>query len=183
MSRRAERGVVLIMSLIFLVVISLVAALAVRRSISGEQVSKALRTNAVAFQAAETALRYCEDQILRTGKIPKGAAQWEPHPAPLDGTAPVLWRDRANWEPGTSASVEMAGGMVDSQDPAARALPTPPRCMVESMWLPGDAERREAFLITAVGFSPDYRLGASGIPDSGGEVWLQSTIAAGARGK
>lgn len=48
--------------------------------------------------------------------------------------------------------------------------------MVERLRLNSEeGARREAFLVTAVGFSPDYRK-ESGKPDSGGEVWLQSTV-------
>lgn len=174
---RRQRGVVLIVSLILLIVISLVAVMAIRASISGEQVSKALRTNAAAFQAAETALRFCEDQMLRNGKIVSGGVTTLPHPYPTDGTAPALWSVRANWALAAGKAVEIDAAAVNSANAAARSLPVLPRCMVEERRFPRDeGARREAFLITAVGFSPDYRLGASGKPESGGEVWLQSTL-------
>ncbi len=173
---RRQRGVVLIVALVLLIAISFVAALAVGRSISGEQVSKAFSTQAVAFQAAETALRYCEDQVLRTGKVTSGGVTHEPHPYPLDGTAPALWSSRANWEPSGGKAVEIDAGVINSLDPAARTLPKLPRCMVEQLRLNSDeGAARQTFLITAVGFSRDYRL-VSGKPDTGGEVWLQSTV-------
>lgn len=63
-----------------------------------------------------------------------------------------------------------------SDEAVARSLEVVPRCMVERLRLNSEeGARREAFLVTAVGFSPDYRK-ESGKPDSGGEVWLQSTV-------
>ena len=171
----AQRGVVLIMALVLLVMISLIAVLAVQRATSGEQISKALRTHAVAFQAAEAALRYCEDQMLKSGAVMSGARRMPPHPDPLDGTKPSLWSDRANWEPAAGRAVELDPGLVNSADAAARSLPMLPRCMVESTSLPGETTRRPAFLITAVGFSADYHR-THGKPDAGGEVWLQSLV-------
>jgi type IV pilus assembly protein PilX len=174
--RTRAHGVVLIMALILLILISFLAALAARHAVSGEQVSNALRTNTVAFQAAETALRFCEDQILRHGMVVSGDTTRVPQPYALDGTAPELWRTRANWDPAKGIAVAIDTGIVDSKDSAARRLGFPPRCMVEERRLNEGDGRRKAFLITAVGFSSDYRLGGSGKPESGGEVWLQSTV-------
>lgn len=171
----AARGIVLIVVLILLIVISLVAALAVQRSISGEQVSKALRTQTEAFQAAETALRYCENQILENSTISNGTSLHTPHPVPLDGTAPALWKDRANWASRAGKAVAIDDKLANSSDPAARTLTVLPQCMAERIDLPGDGARREAFVVTAVGYSPDYRA-TNGKPESGGEVWLQSTV-------
>lgn len=174
----AQRGVVLIMSLILLIVISLVATLAIRASISGEQVSKSLRTHTAAFQAAETALRYCEDQILRHAQVGSGASAKLPHPVPADGTAPALWSSRANWVLSAGKAVEIDAAAADSSDSAARSLPVRPRCMVEKVLLQNDGggAARDSFVVTAVGFSRDYRTSAAGKPISGGEAWLQSTV-------
>jgi type IV pilus assembly protein PilX len=167
---------VLIMALILLILISFLAALAVRHAVSGEQVSKALRTSTVAFQVAETALRFCEDQVLRNGSVASGTKTQDPHPYPPDGSAPELWRNRANWEPAAGKAVEIDIRTAYSDEAAARSLEVLPRCMVERLRLNSEeGARREAFLVTAVGFSPDYRK-ESGKPVSGGEIWLQSTV-------
>ncbi|HZF85913.1 MAG TPA: PilX N-terminal domain-containing pilus assembly protein, partial [Burkholderiaceae bacterium] len=89
--RIRQRGVVLVMALILLVIVSLVGAMAIRSAISGEQVSKSFRSNAMASQAAETALRYCEDQVLRsTGAVIV-------NPLPVSGGGAELWKTRSNW--------------------------------------------------------------------------------------
>ena len=49
-----QRGIVLAVALVFLAILSLVGLYAMRGSILGEQVSKNIRANEVATQAAET---------------------------------------------------------------------------------------------------------------------------------
>jgi type IV pilus assembly protein PilX len=179
-SNLRQRGIVLIMALILLIMISLIATVAIRRATTGEQVSKGLRTQTVAFQAAETALRFCEDQILKNTKVTSGTRTLEPADYPEDRrSSPSLWKTRANWELSTGKAVAIDIAVVNSTDAAARTLKDAvlPRCMVERLWLPSeDGAEVEAFLITSVGYSPDYRTNAKGTPDSGSEVWLQSTI-------
>jgi len=179
-ARAAGRGIVLVLALVLLVLISLVAAVAIRRATSGEQVSKALKTHTVAFQAAETALRFCEDQVLKNSRIASGKDVLEPVPYPMDGSAPALWNSRANWDPAAGKALAIDTTLVNSKDSAARQLPKTvlPRCMVEQLRLPSDEGAEvDAFLITAVGFSADYhQTTSSSPPDAGGEVWLQSTV-------
>jgi type IV pilus assembly protein PilX len=174
-----QRGIVLIMALILLIMISLIATVAIRRATTGEQVSKGLRTQTVAFQAAETALRFCEDQILKNTKVNSGTSTLEPADYPEDGSSPSLWKTRANWELSSKKAIAIDTSVVNSTDAAARTLKDAvlPRCMVERLRLPNEEGAEiEAFLITSVGYSPDYRTNAKGTPDSGSEVWLQSTI-------
>ena len=161
------------MALVLLVLVSLVATFAIRRATLGEQVSKAMRTQTVAFQAAETALRYCEDQIVKDG-----AGAPAPIPYPLDGSAPEQWKKRANWELTAGKAKAIDASIVNLDDDAARKFSNDllPRCMVERLRLPDEGEELEAFLITAVGYSHDYRLNADKMPETGTEVWLQSTI-------
>ncbi len=164
----------LVMSLVLLILVSLVATYAIRRAISGEQVSKGMRTQAVAFQAAETALRYCEDQILKGGPNAPTAM-----PFPVDGGAPEQWKTRANWALDAGKAKVLDKSFANSADASARPLPDAvlPRCMAESMRMRNDAGSEVvALLVTAVGYSPDYRLNANGVPETGSEVWLQSTL-------
>lgn len=172
-SVRAQRGVVLVMSLILLVIVSLVGAMAIRSAISGEQVSKSFRSNALASQAAETALRYCEDQVLR------GTSAVIVNPLPVSGGGAELWKTRSNWALTTKA-IRVPAAVVNSADSAARTLATEqlPRCMVEQyplLSVPGSLPR-QSYLVTAVGYSPDYSENSAGLRQSGSEVWLQSML-------
>lgn len=172
-----QRGAVLAISLIFLGVLSLAAMYAMRGSILGEQVSKNLRANEVAYQAAETALRLCELGSLDSTVL---AVKKNHAPNSLAPSAmPDTWQARANLFDADKVTV-----IPDSDLAAAgmRNLPVAPRCIVETYSLPpapGEDPRSVGFmkphLITAVGFSPDYEAGAdNGPPVSGSEVWLQS---------
>ncbi|MCK9514485.1 MAG: PilX N-terminal domain-containing pilus assembly protein [Ottowia sp.] len=167
--QRQQRGIVLVLALVFVVVISLAGLYAMRGSIIGEQVSKNIRANTVATQAAETALRYCEDEVRR-GAMP--ASQVVELPVTLAaGSLPGHWQTRANWFSSTGAEPEGEGdgdggdnGDEEAGDgPTAtttafveipadklaasgmRALPVAPRCMVERFKLPpAPGEPREA---------------------------------------
>lgn len=168
---KEERGIVLVLALILLVIISMVAIMSVKGSISGEQVSNNLRSNAVATQAAETALRFCENEVL------SGVTTLVINDLPVAGTEtiPNLWATRANW---TAAMANTAtAAITNSTDAAGRTLNTLPQCMIEKyplVTLQG-APPRDSYLITARGFSPDYAVNGGQVI-SGGEVWLQSIL-------
>lgn len=175
---RRQRGAVLAISLIFLGVLSLAAMYAMRGSILGEQVAKNIRANEVARQAAETALRYCEDEIR------KGSATVVVNTASLalaPGAMPDEWQTRSNLFDNAKATAVPASHLAAT---GMRDLPVAPRCIVESYGLPpapGEDPRSVGFLrphlVTAIGFSPDYEPGADDGPAvSGSEVWLQSVV-------
>ncbi len=171
-----QRGIVLAVALVFLAILSLVGLYAMRGSILGEQVSKNIRANEVATQAAETALRYCEDRV-------RTAQPLTTHEAPVDlapGELPNRWQTRANWFDDTIA-VEVPSAQLVATD--MRPLPVLPRCIVERFTLPpapGEDPRSVAFmhphLVTAIGFSADFERDSSNRAISGSEVWLQSIL-------
>jgi hypothetical protein len=63
----AQQGVVLIIALVMLVTISLLTTLSIRSAVSTESVSGNVRTTEMATQAAEIALRYCEEAVVQLG--------------------------------------------------------------------------------------------------------------------
>ncbi len=161
---RPQSGVVLIFALIMLVVISMVALMSLKSSISGEQVSNNLRTSALATQSAEAGLRYCENLVLTAGP---GLIINE---LPLTVTTglPNLWETRANWT--TTFAMVVPASFVDSTVDATRAQRTLPMCMVERYRMLGAAD---SFLITSIGYSPDFSKNAAGVVIAGGETWMQ----------
>jgi type IV pilus assembly protein PilX len=67
-NRKKQRGFVLAVSLIFLVVMTLLATSAIRKNILDEKLVGNLRSQNLAFQAAERGLRFCEAALdLRMG--------------------------------------------------------------------------------------------------------------------
>jgi type IV pilus assembly protein PilX len=178
-----QKGVVLVMGLILLAVISLVAMYTLRSTLTGEQVSKNIRSHALAMQSAENALRICENSV-RAGLTTLGTgANQVPFvvnstPESLaSGESPVNWRTRANWmstspRMATQIPVELIGNIE------ARPVPSP-RCMVEQYELPFMGEDKtltQPYLITAIGYSSDYQVDSNGNSISGSEIWLQSVL-------
>lgn len=176
--QRRQQGVVLVMALILLGVISLVAIYTMRGAIVGEQVSKNLRTNAVTMQSAENALRLCEDTV-RSGQNQLGGVSFVKNEVPENlpgGDMPNQWKTRANWLSAAGKATLISADLVVVS--GMRPLPQP-RCMVEQYRLirpDGDTTLSDPYLVTAVGYSPDYVADANGNAISGSEVWLQSVL-------
>jgi type IV pilus assembly protein PilX len=108
-SVKKQRGVVLLVSLLFLIVLTLLGVAASRIVTSEERQSRYLREYNTAFQASESAMRDARDDIdgiLATGRIIPDSRLYGLLPTPdcqtgfctydEAGTAPP-WRNEANW--------------------------------------------------------------------------------------
>lgn len=168
---RGERGSVLVLTLVLLIVVGLVATASMRLSVSSERVVNNLRLEALALQYAELGLRYCESQLQRP-PISRELSLQNLEDLPSVATADVIWNQEATWsEQGSSVVL-----VPQAQIAQAHSTFSPPRpqCLVEKVeWTPTE----EIFLVTARGFSPGYRRDASGRTTAGAVVWLQSTLA------
>jgi len=103
-----QRGFVMLTAMVFLLVLTILALTAVRRATQGENIAKNLGEQNIAFQAAETALRYCQKEIELTlagdNQLRPGTVQTV-NGIPIlkyQGTFPVyplpqIWRSRTNW--------------------------------------------------------------------------------------
>ena len=169
----AQRGIVLIMSLIMLVVISMLATMSMRNATSSEAVSSGVRTTALASQAAEAALRFCENTTVQ---ISGGAAA----PAGfniLPTSTPPIWQSTANWDQVTTSVYLVPLATVNNADGYA-TYQRSPECMIERVPVVtamGAVSNTSTYVITARGFGPEVAATA-GIRPVGSEVWLQSTI-------
>ena len=126
---RIQSGIALPVVLIFLVVMLLLGATAIRNVTLGEKMAGNQRNQQLAFQAAESALRYCENAVQ--GSVPTGG------PAPVKQAPAVspnanLWEVADNWKGGTDVSIEVPRPADASGNPTD-GLTTAPRCMVEDM--------------------------------------------------
>ena len=192
----AQRGVVLIMALIMLVVISLLATLSMRNATSTESISGNVRTTELATQAAEIALRYCEEAVAQSIGWP---GTLDPLPFIPAFSSTPLWSVLTNWDGATSsaAPADPTGPVLVipstsiNQAGAGVTFKRPPECMVERMQMvaPGNTAviTSTTFVITARGFGPDVAADTSGVrprpkrgsedsKERGSEVWMQSTI-------
>jgi type IV pilus assembly protein PilX len=171
-----QSGVVLIISLIMLVVISILATLSIRNATSSEKVSANVRTTELAAQAAEIALRYCEEAVLQ---INSGTGSLTSLPTVLSYASPPAWQTITNWDGNTSAPFVVPEASVNQVD-ANVTFNRYPECMVERVQVidgAGAVSLTSTYTITARGFGPEVpAVTAARLRPTGSEVWMQSTI-------
>ena len=139
-----QRGVVLPLALVILVMVTMIAVVAMRGVTTEERISANLRSSSVAFEQSELALRYCE-QIALAGGDPLLAAR-------IDSTSVtgLAWRDPANW--GTSST------KLQHPPTGQYSGLSAPGCLIEAVRAPlGRTEtstrvENAAYTITARGF-------------------------------
>jgi type IV pilus assembly protein PilX len=176
------QGASLIIVLIMLVVIGLTSAASLRNASSNERVSNNFRMHLLAEQYAEAALRYCEAQLtsadgLRVASLREAALLAFTGPAAPGWVNPLTWTGAG----GAFASLtSVPGGFVKSSVSAFVPLLLP-QCAVERQALPllqngVSVGSTDVYVVTARGFSPDYRESRPGLSTSGSVVWLQSWL-------
>lgn len=174
--RSRQSGVVLIISLIMLVVISILATLSIRNATSSEKVSSNVRTTELASQAAEIALRYCEEAVLQ---IDSGVGSLTSLPTVLDYASPPAWQTITNWDGSTSTPFVIPEASVNQIDTEV-TFNRYPECLVERVQVvdsTGAVSTTSTYTITARGFGPEVpAVTAARLRPTGSEVWMQSTI-------
>jgi len=169
--RHGQQGVVLIVALIMLMILSVLASISVRGASSTEQVANQSRQQALARQTAETALRFCEQQVQLFAANP--ATGFAPEAAPVGAGTPYSWQTMGNWDtlPAPSANLKTVA-VTSSGDVGTNVyFARQPECMAQYL-TPADTK---VFVTTARGFGPE--VGAKdGSAPRGTEVWLQSVI-------
>lgn len=191
---KGQRGVVLIMALIMLVVISMLTAISVRNATSSEGVNANVRQTQLATQAAETALRYCEGGLITRLTYTTGV-QTPTYIVSPPSSSTVTMTDIHWQEPVSGTPTSMVTGNWDttSSGNANRilVLPTasvnragvtttfarPPECMIERLNPLASNRHTKNFVITARGFGPEVAAADSNRSRPiGSEVWMQSTL-------
>ena len=176
---QAERGIVLVIALILLVIISLLAVTSLRNAGSSESVAGNVRTTELATQAADIALRHCESSAIKITKLIANASDTSAqatYPTTLVEanvqrvTTADQWKSVSNWDSTTTAVFVLPSTLVGNTATYQR----PPECMVESLTGVTPTGPPASFVITARGFGPEVAAG-TGRP-AGTVVWLQSTI-------
>lgn len=144
--RRGQRGVSLLMVLILLIVMSVLGIAVLRSSAMQERMSANMRDRSLAFQAAESALRYAQWEVLgvaasgwdkldkvptavdctNTSICPAGSvAAWRAVPSgKYDATrlaaAPEYWIEYLGIGPGYKGSCDSVPPSIDCQSPMYR---------------------------------------------------------------
>lgn len=163
---RGERGVALIVAMIVLVIIGLTSVSVMRGALSSDQLVNNSRVQTLASQAAQIALRYCENQAnadTLPGSFHLGAS------AAPDA---LNWLEFDNWSVDTIVN-EVPDLYMETAD-STFAPSKAPQCIAQCTVLP---DGTKVLQTNSRGFSPDYSdEDADGYADSGSVVWLQSTV-------
>lgn len=163
---RRQQGIVLIVVLIMLVVIGLASAYTMRQSINADSIAQNVRSEALAQEAAQIALRFCERQATGQPATIKAAETGQA----TDGH----WNNLAHWQGQGGDSAPTTLQAADVADATASFTPsTLPQCMAEYRTF---GAGQQVVVVTARGFSPDYEQDAAGNTTRGSVVWLQSTL-------
>lgn len=185
--RHGQRGVLLVVTLIMLLIISGIAAVSIKGAGSTEIVANNARTQAMAMQVAEAALRYCEMgainehrlTVTETFAVTSSTHTFAIRPAPVNA-ASRWWRNLSSWQGASPvataislSSLDTLGASSSSSGSSTFALvfKRDPDCIAQY------AEASNKVLwITARGFGPDVAQGSVGSIPFGSEVFLQSTL-------
>ena len=156
-----QQGIVMVMTLILLTVMAVSTAVAVRLSLTTDMVGANLRARTLAFQAAEAALRYCEEKVT---------SEFTSLPMLVNYQKDEEWLDEAAWAGPAKLEVPREKlGLPDNikknpqclfryltiDDWRKIAPPEPGTVTAESRGF--DADRFLFFRITVRGFSPGYQ--------------------------
>jgi type IV pilus assembly protein PilX len=173
MINRKQGGFVLVVSLIFLIIMTMLAITAIRRTTLDEKVSGNLRSQEIGFQAAERALRFCENALVlaqgaRDICTPKsGFESWVIQPIDQPDTDnamknfPKKWQTLTNWSNAAYAHTLTGANQLTGVDQQ-------PQCMIEVWQVLGD-RTKYPYVITARGVGNV----------STAVVWLQEVIRCG----
>ena len=174
-----QKGVVLIISLILLVIISLLAITSMRNASSSESIAGNARTTELATQAADIALRHCESAVLKVMSGRQDYVTGFTRANVLSGSSPPKWQDMSQdtgWDSASTAAFVLPENLVNLAGVTFKTYQRRPECMVEI--IPAVTTGTTTFyVITARGFGPEVAP-ADDVRSRpvGSEVWLQSHI-------
>ena len=184
--RADQRGVVLVVVLVMLVVLGLAAASTMRGVTGNELVAQGARNHSSASQYAMAALMYCERQARDT---PSASILAPPAVADAAGNK-TLWERSVTWfaASGTQPNEVPATAIqpTDATLTTGIVLPRLSQCIAECVSLPEPTAgyapsarcngANEAVYVTARGFSGDYTPDTNGHTMTGSAVWVQSIL-------
>ncbi|PLC04374.1 hypothetical protein CY658_18320 [Variovorax sp. RO1] len=177
---------VLVVTLILLVILSLVGTFAIRNATQSERRINGIRSAEVAREAAETALRFCEQVAMFDGDG-KDYTEYASTGMRARIIATTIgsefdkdaaWRESSSWVgngvilvPKDYLSKKPTGTEVD-----AVQMEIQPRCLVQKI-ATTSTPQLTGYLITARGFANNARFeDATGKATQGAEAWLQSVL-------
>ena len=123
---RAQRGTVLAITLILLVILSLLGTFVIRNANQSERIMNGVRTSNVAQQAAETGLRFCE-QLATAPPAGSGTFQSVDAATYINATAVSNanegdWTNTNNWKSSNARLLSVPESFYNSGKSAATKL-------------------------------------------------------------
>lgn len=184
-----QRGVVLVISLILIVILSLLGTFAIRNAAQSERSVNGIRTAQVAREAAETALRFCE-QISIFDDSNRDYTEWGTSGLRAKIVATTItseqdttaaWRSADNWKSTSTNLIEVPAAYFKKYSNSSVAtdaaqLQTAPRCLIQRIQSTSTPVLN-GYLITARGFANNAKFDPStGVTSQGAESWMQSIL-------
>ena len=171
--KQRQKGVILIITLVLMVVIALGAVASIRMSGVDEMVNNNTRSRITAMQAANAAIVDCRQRVFRSAqdmKVQTGGGGMTD-----EGTQ---WESIDNWK--TSA------GKINSVENGFSTYTANirPQCMIEDITEfmaanstnDNNVNQIVAYRITARGFSPNFQENGDGIQVRGSQAWQQVIV-------
>jgi type IV pilus assembly protein PilX len=186
----AQRGVTLIVAMGLLLVVSVIAAVTVKGSANSEIIANNARSQELAWQAAEAALRFCERGVRNQHVVTKLTAtltisDYTLTIANAPTGLPPLWATPATWDATPSVAISVPLFRLD--DAAAVAATSgitkesarfqgiyqrSPECIAQ--YAGSGTTGGNVIWVVARGFGPEVQDNAP--RPAGAEVFLQSTL-------
>ncbi|MGE8219496.1 MAG: pilus assembly PilX family protein [Stenotrophomonas acidaminiphila] len=160
---RAQQGITLLVVMILLLILSVLGIAILRSSAMQERMSANMRDRSLAFQGAETALRYAQDVVLA------GNSAWEagtiPAAADCTGTSVCPTGASPVW-------ANLPAGTYDTR------LAAPPQYWIEYLGVgPGYKGNCDSIPLSPDCKSPLFRITARSRSAGRADVLLQATVA------
>lgn len=160
LSAKACGGFSLVIVLLLLGALALSSAHTLRSASSNAKIAHSFHMQGLALQSAQTALRFCEQQLMQPEA--QRLAQLLDAALPVGTAAAPVWLQAARWRSAELLSPPatwLASGLL-------------PVCLVEKQLV----NQGHVHVVTARGFSPDWRGDAEAATLGGSAVWLQSIV-------
>lgn len=184
--RRQERGVVLVITLILIVILSLLGTFAIRNATQSERSINGIRSAEVAREAAETALRFCEQVAIFDSEGKDYTEYGTPSPRAQIVTATIgsesdpaaAWRIEASWT-GSANAIAVPAAYYKKDSGGTAPLTNTPLCLIQKIESTS-TPKLTGYLITARGFANNAKFTSStGKSTQGAESWMQSVLTRG----
>src|SRR5690606_18114699 len=148
-----------------------------RNTLTSDVVTNNTRVQLLAAEAAQLALRFCEDDLEKAlgDGSPVLFTEAGSLPAVLPKAASrdqMAWLVKDNWVGATPKARSLSEAHLKSD--STRMLPSVmPQCLAE--YSPDDGTE-QVVVLTVRGFSPDYKASEDSSTQNGSVVWLQSRL-------